>query len=257
MYLISERRLPGSIATSVSSTPTPSAARLAERGTSSGMALASGWPTYTALMLLLRVDLRLERKDAQHEVGRAADLVDPLAAPGPDRRADEMDRLHSRGLELDLDAEVEVGRVDADEGIGPGGEQALDEPAADRQDLAQVAEHLGIAAHRELVVRPPGGKAAARPCAGRRSLRRRARASARAGWPAASPRAGRPRPRPRPSRSAGRQESSTHGNAQRAMPRRAEARKSPTRRASSAASGIDSASAAIRARASSSVRPSR
>ena len=45
MYWISERRLPGSIATSVSSSPMPSAARLAARGTSNGIALASGWPT--------------------------------------------------------------------------------------------------------------------------------------------------------------------------------------------------------------------
>ncbi len=45
MCLISERRLPGSSATTVSSAPMASAARLAARGGSSGIALASGWPT--------------------------------------------------------------------------------------------------------------------------------------------------------------------------------------------------------------------
>jgi hypothetical protein len=45
MYSISERRLPGSTATTVSAAPIPSAARLASRGTSNGIALAKGWPT--------------------------------------------------------------------------------------------------------------------------------------------------------------------------------------------------------------------
>ena len=83
-----------------------------------------------------------------------------LAAPGPDRRADEVDRLHARRFQLGLDAEVEVGRVDADEGIGLVGEQALDQAVPDREDLAEMAEHLEVAAHRELVVRPPGDEAA-------------------------------------------------------------------------------------------------
>jgi len=48
MYLISERRLPGRTATTVSSLPKPSAARAASRGASNGIAAASGWPTYTA-----------------------------------------------------------------------------------------------------------------------------------------------------------------------------------------------------------------
>ncbi|EWS55767.1 hypothetical protein X551_01401 [Methylibium sp. T29] len=41
----------------------------------------------------LRQQRRLERKEAQHMVGRRGQLVHPPAAPGPDRRADEVDGL--------------------------------------------------------------------------------------------------------------------------------------------------------------------
>ena len=53
MYSISERRLPGSNATTVSSSLNASAMRLAARGTSSGIASANGWPTYVAAIPLL------------------------------------------------------------------------------------------------------------------------------------------------------------------------------------------------------------
>ena len=49
----------------------------------------------------------------------------------------------------------------------------------DRQDLAEVAEHLEVAAHRELVVRPPGDEAVLGHARARRCPRRRAAASAR------------------------------------------------------------------------------
>ena len=45
MVSTSERRLPGSTATSGCASPTPSAARAAVRGVSGGIASASGWPT--------------------------------------------------------------------------------------------------------------------------------------------------------------------------------------------------------------------
>ena len=45
MYWISERRLPGSTAIRVSSSPTLRAARAAARGGSIGIWLAIGWPT--------------------------------------------------------------------------------------------------------------------------------------------------------------------------------------------------------------------
>jgi hypothetical protein len=64
-----------------------------------------------------------------------------------------VDRRDARVLELALQAEVEVGGVDADEDVGPLGEQRLRHAAADRHDLAVVPQHFGVAAHRELVHR--------------------------------------------------------------------------------------------------------
>src|SRR5664280_1678477 len=42
-------------------------------------------------------------------VGSLPDLVDALAAPGPDRRTDEMDRLDADRAQLHLEIEIEVG----------------------------------------------------------------------------------------------------------------------------------------------------
>ena len=157
---------------------------------------------------VLGVDLGLERKDAEHQVGGLLDLLDPLAAPGPDRRADEVHRLHAGGAQLDLEVEVEVGRVDADEGVGLVLHQPLGQLVADADDLAEVAEHLDVAAHRELVVRPPGLKALLGHPRARRCPRPPGPASARAGPRAAGRRGRRPTPRPRPSRTAEIQDSS-------------------------------------------------
>ena len=103
-----------------------------------------------------RVDRRLEWKHAQHMVDRAAHLLDALAAPGPDRRADEMDRLDAGLLEPAFELEIEVGRIDADEGVGALVQQPLGEPPADARDLAVVPQHQDVAAHREAIMRPPG-----------------------------------------------------------------------------------------------------
>ena len=129
-------------------------------------------------------------------------------------------------LQLELDAEVEVGRVDADEGIGRLGEQPLDEPVADREDLAEVAEHLEIAAHRELVVRPPGGEALLGHARTADALGDERAASARAGWRAATPPSR--SPDASPATIAKRGDARGHrraDDAQRAMPRFAAARK--------------------------------
>ena len=113
------------------------------------------------------VQSRLEREQAQHMVDGAADLVHAPGTPGPDRRTDELDRLDAAGLEPRLESEIEVGRIDADEGVGWIAQQSLGELVADARDPAVVAQHLGVAAHGELVARPPGSKPM------RRHLRRR------------------------------------------------------------------------------------
>ena len=73
---------------------------------------------------MLRQQVDLEGKDAQHVIDAALDLLDPLRPPGPDGRADEMRGLDARGLEVALQIQIEVRRIDADEDIGPVLQQA-------------------------------------------------------------------------------------------------------------------------------------
>ena len=58
-------------------------------------------------------------------------------------------------LELALDPEVEVGRIDADVHIGLEFEHAPAQRAAQRQQARQVAQHLGQAHHGQFLGRPP------------------------------------------------------------------------------------------------------
>ena len=185
------------------------------------------------------------------------DLLDALAAPGPDRGADEVDRLDAGAPS----AAASRSRLKS------GASTPMKPPAARAAAAARArcgcrrARGSGAALRRsrarELVVRPPGVKALlghARAADAFGDELRPARAQA---VEQQRRRAGRPTPRPRPSRSAESPGSSTPGRAQRAMPRVAAARKPVISAKSAAASGVAAASAAIRRRASSSGRPSR
>ena len=99
----------------------------------------------------LLVQRLLEGVHDQHAVDGLADGMDALRAPGPDRRAHVMHRRNARGLELPLQAEIEVRRVDADEQVGTVVEEVAPQARADAEDLAQVLQHLDVAAHRELL----------------------------------------------------------------------------------------------------------
>ena len=83
----SPMRLPGSSATMRRPPARPSAARAAARSTSSGIWSASGCPTNTRLHAVPRVELGLERQQAQHEVAGGADGAHPSRPPGPHLRA--------------------------------------------------------------------------------------------------------------------------------------------------------------------------
>ena len=139
-----------------------------------------------------RIDRRLHRKQAEHAVGARADRARAFLAPGPDRRADVMHRADARVLEPAFEAEVEVGRVDADEDIRAAtraGAGAASRRSA--QQARQVRQHFGQAHHREFGGVVPGiqsGRAHARRRRRRRIPRRE---SARAA----------PSIRPAPSRS--------------------------------------------------------
>ncbi len=71
-----------------------------------------------------------------------------------------MHRLHAAGAQRGLEVEVEVRRIDADEELGPFAQQPGAQLAPDAGDLGVVAQHLDIAAHRQLLLRPPALEAA-------------------------------------------------------------------------------------------------
>ena len=102
------------------------------------------------------VDRRFHREQAQHAVGAVADLLGTLLAPGPDRRTDVVHRAHAAFLQPALDAEVEVGCVDADIDVRLPVQHALAEGLAQAQQARQVAQHLGQAHHGQFVRVEPG-----------------------------------------------------------------------------------------------------
>src|SRR5256886_13408491 len=57
---------------------------------------------------------------------------------------------YAPGLEARFEAEIEIGRVDADEEIGRIAQELRAERAADREDRGHALQHLDVAAHREL-----------------------------------------------------------------------------------------------------------
>jgi len=64
-----------------------------------------------------------------------------------------MHRRDARALELRLEPQVEVGRVDADEEVRALADELRGEARADAQQLRQAAHRLDVAAHRELLHR--------------------------------------------------------------------------------------------------------
>jgi hypothetical protein len=55
--------------------------------------------------VLFLVKRWLHREKCEHAVNRPPDFLDPPGAPGPDRRADIMNRLDTRCLKFDLEAQ--------------------------------------------------------------------------------------------------------------------------------------------------------
>ena len=96
------------------------------------------------------IDLLFERKDQQHAINRACDLLDALAAPGPDRRADEVNRAHALPAQLLLEPQVEVRCVDTDKDLRSRREYALAQIAPQAQQSRQVAKDFDVATHGKL-----------------------------------------------------------------------------------------------------------
>ena len=103
----------------------------------------------------LFVQRRLHRKKRQHTIDRPADLLDPPAAPGPDRRADVVNGTDAGGLEIRLQPEVEIGCIDSDKEVRLEIEQALFQLPADPGNLAVMLECIPVTHDRQFFHRPP------------------------------------------------------------------------------------------------------
>jgi hypothetical protein len=119
-----------------------------------------------------RQQLRLEREQAQHVVHAAADLLHPLGAPGPDRRADEVHGADAlQHFRRASSPRLKSGASTPMNTSGPGPPAAASRNWSRMPtDLAVVAQHLDIAAHRQLLAAATRPRKPLRPCADRRCL---------------------------------------------------------------------------------------
>ena len=88
------------------------------------------------------VNAAFERKQAEHEVEVARHARGASPPPGPDLGADVLDRAQTRRMERWREAEVEFGRVDADEDIGLQGEHCAADACAKPDEAGKVMQHL-------------------------------------------------------------------------------------------------------------------
>ena len=104
------------------------------------------------LDIVLRVQRRLEGKDAEHQVRRFANGLDATRPPRPDRRTDEMRGLYAGLAKLLFQPEIEVRRVDTDNDVrrrlGPAPRQVPTQPQqawnmGQRFDQAHDGQGLG------------------------------------------------------------------------------------------------------------------
>ena len=107
----------------------------------------------------IAIDLRFEGKHHQHVRDGSRDFLDPPAAPGPDRRTDEMHGRNPGGFQAGLEREVEVGCIDTDENRRRFAQQLLFQRSLDRLDLAIMRQHLEQAAHCQFFHWPVAAKA--------------------------------------------------------------------------------------------------
>ena len=102
------------------------------------------------------VQLDLEGEQHQHMRDRAADLVDALEAPGPDRRADEMHGGNAGGAQLFFQAQVEVRRIDPHEHVRTPVQRAAEGVAPGADQARRPAQRIDVAEHGQRVHGVPG-----------------------------------------------------------------------------------------------------
>ena len=77
-----------------------------------------------------------ERQKSQHQVGRSADFENAFLSPGPDRRADVVNRFDALLFQIPFEGNIEVRGVDADEDIGAQLAKAAGKIGANMQETA-------------------------------------------------------------------------------------------------------------------------
>ena len=100
----------------------------------------------------LAVDGLLERKDDEHAIGKAADRLQPCRAPGPDLRADVIDHGHAKFPDPRGEPEVEVGRVDHNQGVRAIDAGGVNEPPQRGKRTGHLRNRFGEARHRDVAI---------------------------------------------------------------------------------------------------------
>ena len=117
------------------------------------------------------VERGLERKQREHHVHRPRDLREAVASPCPDRRADEVNRLHAGATQRELQREVEIRSIHADERIGWILGESPGQAPSDRNELQVAPGRLGETHDRQALHRIHGIDSRGRACADRQCLR--------------------------------------------------------------------------------------
>src|SRR5450756_2124478 len=90
----------------------------------------------------------LEREDTQHMISTATNFFKSLRAPGPNRRRHKVHRLDAMRLQIGLQIQIEIRRIDTDENIRALLQEARFELAANAHNLPVTVQHLpAIAMH--------------------------------------------------------------------------------------------------------------
>ena len=88
------------------------------------------------------VDWRLERKQREHHVDGTRNLVQSVTPPRPDRRTDEVNRLHPGAPQCKLEGQIEIRRIHPDECIGRIFGESPGQSPPDRDQFQIAADHL-------------------------------------------------------------------------------------------------------------------
>src|SRR3546814_13471764 len=102
---------------------------------------------------MLRVERRLERKQAENTFDGTRDRLDTTGTPGPDGRADDVHGTQTASTPAALEAKIEIRGVEPDHDTRPVDTETLKQHTAQAQDARQRWNDLGSAPHKQHVDR--------------------------------------------------------------------------------------------------------